>query len=383
MCIRDSVLAASTPETVDRWLDQIDECEKMADDRGDAIPNGTGGRRRMEFWDFISTRRRFVHDMLVDFNARVNSISDIGRMAVFADDEFMYFPFHDFNPASLVYAFIKQREGILATVSGVMGTGKTDFTLFIAEQLLKTEEVTFHVVTNIWLDAETLTKNPALHFRADMRSLLLKLCECVQMSGHSVLAMDETAMFFSRREPNKKMNIQFEKFIRLIRKYSASMLLIDQMREGLPNAALELRTVVYHKEGKKKLHYSSNMGDRNYNLYLKGIPRTSLGFDTMHMGYFDFNVDLEKLYDYIKGRDDPIQATRDYLDAPVVERPRTVRERVLDYVGQHDGCLQVDVAVALGMAESNLSPVCVSLAEEGEIRRVDAVGRKGLCLHLV
>ena len=375
------VMAASTPETVDGWLDEIDECELISDERGVHIPTGSEKRRQMEFWDFINTRRRFVHDMLVDFNARVNSISDIGRMAVFADDDFMYFPFHDFNPESLVYAFVQQREGILATVSGVMGSGKTDFVLFVAEQLLKADKATFHVVTNIWLSPETLEANPTLHFRADMRSLLLKLCDCVEMSGHSVLAMDETAMFFSRREAYKKENIQFEKFIRLIRKYNSSMLLIDQMREGLPNAALELRTVVYHKEAKKKLHYTSAMGERNYNLYLKGIPRTSLGFDTKHMGYFDFNVNLEKLYEFIKGRDNPIQATRDYLDAPIAARPQTNKERILDFIEQNDGCCQKDVAVALKMKPPNVTRDLKALDKEGTIKRVEVTDGRGLSLH--
>lgn len=364
------MLAASKPETVDEWLKRFTDCEKMAEDRGEALPDGKGGRRMMNFWHFTSTKRQFVHHMLIDFNARVNSISDIGRMAVFADDDFIYFPFHDFNPSSLVYAFLHHREGILATVSGTMGAGKTDFTLFVAEQLLKAEKVTFHVVTNIWLTAETLEEHPTLHYRSDMRGLLLQLCDCVEMAGQAVLAMDETALFFSRREPGKKENIQFEKFIRLIRKYNASMLLIDQMREGLPGAALDLRTVIYHKEGKKRLHYSSAMGERRYNRYLSGIPRTALGFDTKHMGYFDFNVDLEKLYDFIKGRDDPIQATRDFLDAPVAARPKTNREKILDFIDQNKGCIATDLMGPLELDEGNVSRYIKELEREGLIERV-------------
>ena len=367
--------AASKPETVDEWLRKFTECEKMAEERGMALPDGKGGRRMMNFWHFTNAKRQFIHHMLVDFNGRINSISDTGRMAVFVDEDFIYFPFHDFNPTSLIYSFLHHREGILATVSGAMGSGKTDFTLFVAEQLLKAEDVTFHVVTNIWLTVKTLEEHPTLHYRSDMRGLLLQLCDCVDMDGQAILAMDETAMFFSRREPGRKENIQFEKFIRLIRKYNASMLLIDQMQEGLPGAALDLRTVVYHKEGKKKLHYSSVMGDRSYNLYLKGVPRTALGFDTKHMGYFDFNVDLDKLYDSIKGRDDPVQATRDFLDAPAVARPTTNRELILDFITQNGGCIAADMVAPLGLDKSAVSKYVAAMVDEGLIEPVPD-GRK-------
>lgn len=368
--------AASKPETVDEWLKKFTELEKMAEERGVVRTDAKGKGRLMDFWHFTGAHRLFVHHMLVDFNGRINSISDTGRMAVFVDEDFIYFPFCDFNPASLIYSFLHHREGILATVSGTMGSGKTDFTLFVAEQLLKAEDMTFHVVTNIWLTAETLEEHPTLHYRSDMRGLLLELCDCVDMDGQAVLALDETALFFSRREPGKKENIQFEKFIRLIRKYNASMLLIDQMQEGLPGAALDLRTVIYHKEGKKKLHYSSVMGDRSYNRYLKGIPRTALGFDTKHMGYFDFNVDLEKLYDSIQGNDDPIQATRKFLNAPVVARPKTRREKVLDFIEQHPDCLAKDMEEPLTLSPSAISLMVKELVDEGLIEQGDGTRQK-------
>lgn len=364
MSFRDAkyllTITASSPETVEEWLDRIHLLEEKALNMGEYIPTPDGEFRAMEFWDFRRAQGRFVDHMSVDFNARINSISDIGRMAVFTVDKHLYNPFYDFNPQSLVYAFRHRREGILATVSGTMGVGKTDFALLITEQLLASEKPVFNVITNIWLTPKTLEAYEGrLYYENTMRGLLRTLClKARDPTRHAVVPLDETSMFFSRREPGKKTNVLLEKFIRLIRKYNASLIFIDQQKDGLPGPALELRTVMYHKTDLTKVHYSSALGARNYNHYLSHVPKTSLGYDTKRVGFFDYNMDLEALFKFNDVQEqegiDAIESTTmflDNLDMQPVRDPFDVR--ALKYIEDNDGCTRKDLQRGLGLPDED------------------------------
>jgi hypothetical protein len=380
-------LTASAPESVEDWLERIHALEDIADEKGAYIPlpfhdEGREAFRQLNFWDFRKVRGRFTDHMLIDFNARVNSISDIGRMAVFNDDDMLYSPFYDFNPQSLIYAFRKRKEGILATVSGTMGVGKTDFTLRVVEELLASKDPSFNVITNIPLKVTTLEEYAGhLFYRDTMRTLLRALCERVQgdTGHHSVVPLDETSMFFSRREPAKKTNVLLEKFIRLIRKYNASLIFIDQQKDGLPSAALELRTVMYHKTDLKKVHYSSGLGSRNYNHYLSHVEQTSLGYYTKKIGSFQSNVDLAKLFDHIdkkeKGGMDPVTATIDFLDILEAQTPNEdpFEKRVLDYIRDNPGCTQKQLRIGVGLPDERKNVVRISelSAKLEKDRRID------------
>lgn len=361
------MLTSAHPDTVEDWLNRIRELEEVSDNAGEEIPKPDGKMRKRDFWDFRKAKKIFIDEMIVDFNMRVNSINDLGRMAVFNDEELLYQPFYDFNPDSLIYAFHIQKEGIIASVSGVMGSGKTDFSLFLVELLLQSKTL-FHIVTNIWLSENTLNENSDLFYKDNMIDLLLQLCECAEMDGHTVVAMDETSLFFSRREPGKKSNIQFEKFLRLIRKYNCSIIFIEQVKDGLPGVALDLRTVVYHKTGKKKLFYSTISGQRNYNNYLSSIPRTILEFDTKHMGSFDLNIDLEALYEHVKGKKNPIKATREFIGIIKENESKTTEGKVLEFIKNHEGCIKTHVAKSLEMHKGYIGDIVDHLKETGKVQ---------------
>ena len=401
-------LTASAPETVEEWLERIHRLEEVSEEKGAYIPLSTFTEktlvcpecdheytdpdqsstfRKLNFWDFRKARGQYLDHMLIDFNARVNSISDIGRMAVFNDDDLLYSPFYDFNPQSLIYAFQNRREGILATVSGTMGVGKTDFTLTIVQELLACPKPTFNVITNIPLTEKTLASHEGrLFYRDTMRGLLRCLCERVlgDTGRHSVVPLDETAMFFSRREPAKKTNVLLEKFIRLIRKYNASLLFIDQQRDGLPGAALELRTVMYHKTDLTKVHYSSSLGSRKYNHHLNHIPKTRLGYYTYKIGSFNPNVDLAALFDHIdkmeKNGVDPVHATLIFLDELEARTPERdpFEKRVLDYIKDNPGCTQKQLLIGVGLEFNHNNEMTISrVATKMEKDRLIDRGRVG------
>jgi len=368
-------LTASSPEMVGTWLERISDAEAVSERRGEDIPTPNPGTfRRLQFWDFRRLRHQFVDAMLTEFNARVNSISDIGRMAVYNIDENLYFPFYDFNPQSLIFPFRERREGILATVSGVMGAGKTDFALRISEELLSCPKPIFNVITNIWLDDKTLSQyDGRLFYERTMRELLRRLCNTVIDGGrHSVVVLDETSMFFSRREPGKKTNILLEKFIRLIRKYGASLMFIDQQREGLPGAALELRTVMYHKNDLTKVYYSSALAGRSYNQYLDHVPKTSLKYDTKRVGYFSQNVPLQALFDFIEKKEDegvdPIGATLQFLECTPDPGDLSKDERIIEFVRDNPGSNQTQIIKGVGLTNQGYASVMLTrLVGEGRL----------------
>lgn len=268
--------------------------------------------------------KKFQVEMRGQFNERIISIGDIGRMAVFNELNIKYMHYYDFNTDSLIWPFLSINGGILAQISGVMGSGKTDYGCKLAEYLLRHG---INIITNIqfiWKKEKDsgvvkyVKKYNNLHVCTNMRDLLLKMAQLRMEKKRTVVLWDETSQFFSRRDPGKAGNIKLEKFLRLIRKLFSSIIFIEQIREGLPTVALEMRVAVYHKEGKKRLYYGTKKMVRTYNEYFKSVERTILPFKTFSIGAFSINIDIEKLFTYLNKYpdDDQIKRMIMYLENP-------------------------------------------------------------------
>ena len=376
MTFRDAqdflVTNASNPKMVEIWLERISYLKKKSLAKGKTIKyrwRTKKGKIRnrtrfLEFHDFPDAMELYVNDMSVDFNMRVNSIGDIGRMAVYNDDELLYQPFYDFNPQSLIYPFVHQKEGILASISGVMGSGKTDFGLFLAEILLRCPKVRFFILTNI-----PIQETDRINVRHKMSDLLERMIEMsYNRSMHTVVIMDETSQFFSRREPGKKRNIMLEKFLRLIRKFNASIIFIDQLKDGLPTAALQMRTAKYHKTGLTKVHFSSSMGKRNYNNYLSKIPPTKLKFDTYHKGGFVYDIPLDTLFDEVLLETDQGAGMLNRIKLMRNNQELSMKDRVYEFIKKNPGSTKITVAKFLNTDPKNCNRYVKSLKEDGRIK---------------
>ena len=259
--------------------------------------------------------QKYKDEMYVALNYRINSLDDVSRSACLNWAFQTWWRWGDVNPEVFLRPFIVG-AGTLGHVSGVMGSGKSDFACLLAEMAASRG---FTVVTNI---AFTSGLPDGIVRATRLSRLLLDMIDA-RLAGRPVLVvLDEVSQFFSRREAGRSENIQMEKLLRLTRKFRASMLFVEQVQYGLPTVALELLSARYHKTSKVKMHYATRNMERNYNLLVEGVPRTDLSFDTLHLGGFAHDVNLGEMF-----RDALIEE----------EQELALRRAILDEVGGGDG----------------------------------------------
>jgi len=114
-----------------------------------------------------------------------------------------------------------------------------------------------------------------------------------------VIIFDETSIFYNRQSASTRENIAIGVFLRLIRKFSSSCVLIEQIDRGLSSIADNLLVGRYHKISKKKLHYSTSTLEKNYNLFLENTPPTRIKFDTLDFAGFNIDIDFKVMMEEI------------------------------------------------------------------------------------
>lgn len=242
-----------------------------------------------ELFEDNATMEAWKDEMYVAMTARLNTLDDLSRAACLNYSSEAFMAWTDINPAVFLRPFTIA-SGTLAHVSGVMDSGKTDLSCTLGHYAL---DAGFTVVTNIAFEGE-LPKG--LLRCVTLSDLLLEMIDA-RLEGRSVLILfDEVSQFFSRREPGRSDNIQLEKLLRLTRKFSSSIIFIEQVRGGLTSVTLELLSVRFHKIGKKKVMFSTRNMEKNYHLMLDSVPRTTLAFKTYHLGGFRIDIDLAEMF---------------------------------------------------------------------------------------
>jgi len=160
-------------------------------------------------------------------------------------------------------------------IFGRRGTGKTDFSLLIAE-VLKREGIVQHFGTNI-----KIYKSP---FQIEHIDNLEDLKLWAQnYSGKKLFILDEAGRTLARRSPMSKINLEIIKQLQIIRKYKLSLILVTPNEKYLDSASLgsDVLDGVFRKTGfkiKKIVLYDDLLEGFRLNVY--GIPRTSINFDT-------------------------------------------------------------------------------------------------------
>lgn len=256
-----------------------------------------------ELFEDAACMQAWKDEMYVAMTARLNTLDDLSRAAClnYASESFM--AWNDINPAVFLRPFTIA-SGTLAHISGVMGSGKTDLACRIGEAALAEK---FTVVTNIKITGDL---PEGLVNCVRLSDLLLEMIDA-RLSGRKALVLfDEVSQFFSRREPGRSDNIQLEKLLRLTRKFSSSVVFIEQVRGGLTSVTLELLSVRFHKIGKKKVIYSTRNMEKNYHLSLDSVPRTGLKFETLSLGGFLIDIDLSEMFRDVLIEDEPEEALR-------------------------------------------------------------------------
>jgi len=284
------LVVVSMPDHVRaRWW--FDEIRNYRDGGGD-LPPRTFPRIEM-----------LQDELLVAVCERVNLTDPLTIIAAMNYNSQIYFNFNDFNPEIFIKPFQKH-NGILVQASGLMGSGKTDFALRMAEILL---DYKFVVITNIKCkEAHRVIRGQVIPGKIDnlymvtrMTDLLLQCIEMRKQNRNVVIIFDETSIFYNRQSASTRENIAIGVFLRLIRKFSSSCVLIEQIDRGLSSIADNLLVGRYHKISKKKLHYSTSTLEKNYNLFLENTPPTRIKFDTLDFAGFNIDIDFKVMMEEI------------------------------------------------------------------------------------
>ena len=237
---------------------------------------------------------------------------------IYAYDEFRY----------VLEELFKQPAPIVI-IEGRMGTGKTDFSLFLAECLLNWGIVD-EVATNIKVDHEKFRHISSL---AELEAWLKS------NKKRKLFILDEASLYIDARNPLSAMNRKFRHFVFTLRKYNAKLIAIAQRAIDMESAVRELRLATFTKLGKKYAILTSDLLTDPIELY--DIPKTSIKFNTFDIAEFNLFAGAEadnseearifQLYRELKS----YQKVAEFLGQGWTKSK--VREYVLRYIHRHAG----------------------------------------------
>jgi len=207
--------------------------------------------------------------------------------------------------AELIIKLFKRQTSTCVIILGRRGSGKTDFSLLVAEIL---------AFLNIIRYFATNTRVYASPFEI-VRITNLEDLElwCRDNKGKKLFIFDETGTSLRRRTPMSRLNIKLLDNLQILRKYKLNMIFIAPHEKYMDNAALgsDVIDAVFHKYRNKKVAlYRDEM--ENFTLSISNIPRTSIDFDTWDVAPFTAHgvktkpkfkdEELEAVWDWSHGK---------------------------------------------------------------------------------
>lgn len=221
-------------------------------------------------------------------------------------------------------------EGNLTTISGTMGSGKTDFSLLLMYIALKQG---YHVLSNTKLD---MKKTIIAIAKFEQKNLKSESTSCNLLSGlkafknpkkitkllnnyhvihndieflkevikhkKNILLLDETNLFTTSKRANTFDAVLFELIISCIRKFYSSMILIIQRYNNFLPLIRELSFCNMNKVVKKEAIIE--LYPINKVVTVVNIPKSPICFETHSFAGFDFLLDWYKLVSALKNLSD-------------------------------------------------------------------------------
>lgn len=221
-------------------------------------------------------------------------------------------------------------EGNLTTISGTMGSGKTDFSLLIMYIAMKQG---FHVLGNTKLDMKKtiieIAKFEQKNYNSDnVSSNLLTGLKILKnpikitklLSNYhvvhndveflkevikhrkNILLLDETNLFSTSKRATTFDAVLFELVISCIRKFYSSMILVIQRYNNFLPLIRELSFCNINKVVKKQAIIE--LYPINKVVTVVNIPKSPICFETHSFAGFDFLIDWYKLVSELKNLTD-------------------------------------------------------------------------------
>lgn len=173
------------------------------------------------------------------------------------------------------------KDSVFLIVFGRRGTGKTDFSLLLAE-ILHDLGIIQHFATNV--------KIYDSHFKFERINNLEDLTLWSEtLSGRKMFILDEAGKSMPRRSPMSKMNVEMIKKLQIIRKDKLSLQFVTPDEKFIDSATLgsDLLDGIFLKpnfRNQKILLYVDQL--EGFRLNINRIPGTSIKFDTWDSAEF-------------------------------------------------------------------------------------------------
>ena len=174
-------------------------------------------------------------------------------------------------------------EGKIYGIYGRPGSGKTSFSLLLAEDILHYNN------THIFISNITV-KHPRFKF-ADTAYQLL---EYLAQYEKPFIILDDSSAYYSSTEAVSAHVRAMNDLLVVIRKFQANLILVAHTYQYLPRIIKEWGQWIARKTIKTKAEME--------NYVVKEIPPTQLDYNTYEIGYFNFNIDMKEVLGVLSGK---------------------------------------------------------------------------------
>ena len=240
-------------------------------------------------------RREFEIEARNQFDKKFTSMDNLSLLGSLnftkADDRFLSWRLLN---KRIFLKIASGTNGTFTTLTGLPGSGKTDFALRLAQVARAAGK---QVITNIMVD----DGSGEIHHVNTVSGFLVKVIELSRAGVDVVFIIDEAGITWDRKDAMTKRNRNWEKLARLIRKFHTNLVYIVQEIYNIPPQVQNFRSVIIHKYSKKKCRFEYKNGAGSFQVYINEVPRTKTKFDTDDISFFSFDLDLDRLFNYITG----------------------------------------------------------------------------------
>lgn len=174
-------------------------------------------------------------------------------------------------------------EGKIYGIYGRPGSGKTSFSLLLAQDILHFNN-THMFITNITVE----------HQRFKFADSAMKLLEYLAQYERPFIILDDSSAFYNSTEAVSTHVRAMNDLLVVIRKFRANLILIAHTYQYFPRIVKEWGEWIAKKCTKSK-------AEMDYYV-VKEIPPTSLQYNTYEVGYFDFDIDMKEVLSVLSGK---------------------------------------------------------------------------------
>ena len=238
-------------------------------------------------------------------------------------------------------------EGQAGVMLGEKGSGKTDFTLNLAQKYIdgrfkiiegKKVELKRRVITNIAIPKENVETElqkeyvSRIKYYNNFSSLMLAALDNIINGYNTFNIIDEMTVAGMRKKrtmAGKTLNL--DSYLRLTRKIGVIDMFIWHLDTEIPNEVFNMVSFIGRKHGNTKNKagrslgtFTFKTGKRSKIFYVKSIPPTDIPFKTRDLAPFEVDIPIDEMVEMISDED---RQSMDDLDLFRELREKVIKEK--------------------------------------------------------